>query len=139
MPGHFYDFSIHSYWRKRTQELLFLFSLFFQLYFVSFQRRTVAIESSDLKLTLADLEILQLGTLKLEIFKLQIEDSKYRKYRTTLFSLLDRDLWKYKWKVRGLVKVKALKSECTVENGISRLNHPSESFLHIFKGAALSR
>lgn len=92
-----------------------------------------------MKLTVADLEILQFRTLKLEIFKLRIANSKYRKYRATLSSLLDRDLWKYKWKVRGLAKVKVLKSDRTVENGIGRLNHPSESFLHIFKGAALSR
>lgn len=31
MPGHFYDFSIHSYWRKRTRELLLFFLIFLTL------------------------------------------------------------------------------------------------------------
>lgn len=131
MPGHFYNFSIHSYWRKRTQELLFLFISLTLLRIVSTAYSSV-VESFDLKLTVADLEILQFRTLELEIFKLHLANSKYREYRATLFSLLDRDLLKYKWKVRGLVKVKVLKSDRIVQNDISRLNHLHRSRFYVF-------
>ena len=133
MPGHFYNFSIHSILEKTNARTSFSFH-FSNSTSYRFNDSTYSsvVESFDLKLTVADLEILQFRTLELEIFKLHLANSKYREYRATLFSLLDRDLLKYKWKVRGLVKVKVLKSDRTVQNDISRLNHLHRSRFYVF-------